>query len=104
VGSVRPRSVDPALGPCCAGLSEALCRRTGCSLLLNTSFNMRGEPIVCTPADALRCAARSDLDALILGEFLVDRSSLSTELREAVDRWYPDSTPPAIQSTVYTFV
>jgi carbamoyltransferase len=45
--------------------------RTGCPALVNTSFNVRGEPIVCTPADALRCFLATDMDALVLEEFLL---------------------------------
>ena len=42
-------------------------RRTGCPVLINTSFNVRGEPIVCTPDDAYLCFMRSEMDALVLG-------------------------------------
>ena len=42
-------------------------------VLLNTSFNVRGEPIVCTPADALRCFYSTGLDALALGPFLIEK-------------------------------
>jgi carbamoyltransferase len=46
---------------------------TGCAVLVNTSFNVRGEPIVCSPADAYRCFMRTDLDHLVLGSFLLDK-------------------------------
>lgn len=42
-------------------------RLTGCAVVINTSFNVRGEPIVCTPADAYTCFMRTDMDALVLG-------------------------------------
>lgn len=45
----------------------------GCPLVINTSFNVRGEPIVCTPADAYRCFMRTNIDYLIMGPFLVDK-------------------------------
>jgi carbamoyltransferase len=48
-------------------------RQTGCAALVNTSFNVRGEPIVCTPADAYRCFMRTHIDALVLGPFLVHK-------------------------------
>jgi carbamoyltransferase len=48
--------------------------KTGCDVLLNTSFNVRGEPIVCTPADAGRCFVRAGLDALIIEDVLVLRT------------------------------
>ena len=46
-------------------------KRTGCGVLINTSFNVRGEPIVCSPKDAYTCFMRSDMDALVLGDFIV---------------------------------
>ena len=48
-------------------------RLTGCAVLVNTSFNVRGEPIVCSPADAYRCFMRTDLDHLVLGPYLLDK-------------------------------
>jgi carbamoyltransferase len=48
---------------------------TGCPVVVNTSFNVRGEPIVCTPADAYRCFMRTHIDHLVLGPFLLDKSS-----------------------------
>ncbi len=47
---------------------------TGCSVLVNTSFNVRGEPIVCTPKEALRVFANTDMDVLVLGNFLIVKS------------------------------
>jgi carbamoyltransferase len=46
---------------------------TGCAVLVNTSFNVRGEPIVCSPADAYRCFMRTHLDHLVLGPYLLDK-------------------------------
>ena len=48
-------------------------KRTGCPVVVNTSFNVRGEPIVCTPRDAFACFARTRLDALVIGPFVVRR-------------------------------
>ncbi|RKY42856.1 MAG: hypothetical protein DRP85_01465 [Candidatus Makaraimicrobium thalassicum] len=45
----------------------------GCPLVINTSFNVRGEPIVCTPDDAYRCFMRTDMDYLVMGSFLIDK-------------------------------
>jgi carbamoyltransferase len=59
----------------------ALERRTGCAVAVNTSFNVRGEPIVCTPGDAYRCFMRTGMDHLILGPFLL-RKSDQPEWRE----------------------
>jgi len=48
-------------------------RATGCGVLVNTSFNVRGEPIVCTPEDAYRCFVNTEMDYLVLGNFVLDR-------------------------------
>jgi carbamoyltransferase len=49
---------------------------TGCPVLINTSFNVRGEPIVCTPFDAIKCFLRTDMDYLILGSFILDKRKI----------------------------
>jgi len=59
-------------------------RLTGCAVLVNTSFNVRGEPIVCTPADAYQCFMRTHLDYLVLGPFLLDKSQ-QPEWKESAD-------------------
>ena len=46
---------------------------TGCAVVVNTSFNVRGEPIVCSPADAYRCFMRTHLDNLVLGPYLLEK-------------------------------
>jgi len=56
-------------------LIKAFERRTGCGVLINTSFNVRGEPIVCTPEDAYRCFMRTNIDALVLGPFLLEKNA-----------------------------
>ncbi|PYQ58453.1 MAG: carbamoyltransferase, partial [Acidobacteria bacterium] len=65
-GSARPQTVDPEISPRYAALLEAFRRRTGCPLLVNTSFNVRGEPTVASPADALSCMGVSGIDAVVL--------------------------------------
>jgi carbamoyltransferase len=47
---------------------------TGCPVMINTSFNIRGEPIVCTPRDAYRCFMCTQMDYLVLGSFLLDKN------------------------------
>ena len=59
-------------------------RLTGCAVLVNTSFNVRGEPIVCTPEDAWRCFMRTEMDYLVLGPFLLAKSA-QPEMVEGVD-------------------
>jgi carbamoyltransferase len=48
---------------------------TGCPVLVNTSFNVRGEPVVCTPDDAYRCFMSTDLDVLVVGNCYLDKAS-----------------------------
>jgi carbamoyltransferase len=72
---VQASNCESRADPRFAGLLEAFERRTGCPILLNTSFNMRGEPIVCSPMDALRCFAASGIDCLVLG-FMIQRAAL----------------------------
>ena len=77
-GTCRPQFVpDEAAGPFAAVLREGR-RRWGVGAVLNTSFNIHGEPLVCTPAEALDVFARSGADALALGPFLVHRAALET--------------------------
>ena len=45
--------------------------RTGCPVLINTSFNVRGEPIVCSPEESIRCFKRTEMDVLVIGNFIV---------------------------------
>ncbi len=85
--SARPQTVDARTSPRFAALLEAFNRRTGCPLLLNTSFNVRDEPIVCSPADAVFCMLNSEIDALVLEDFLIDRQALPADLVETSRTW-----------------
>jgi carbamoyltransferase len=75
-GSARVQTVSAARDPRFHRLLQAFERRTGCPVLVNTSFNVRGEPIVCTPEDAYRGFRRTHMDALVLGPFLTTKSML----------------------------
>jgi carbamoyltransferase len=55
-------------------LISAFEQLTGCPIIINTSFNVRGEPIVATPQDAYRCFLRTDMDYLVLGHFLLAKT------------------------------
>ena len=72
--SARLQTVTSDTNPNYYALIEEFERLTGCAVLINTSFNVRGEPIVCTPADAYRCFMRTQIDHLVLGPFLLDKS------------------------------
>jgi carbamoyltransferase len=86
-GSARPQTVDPRDAPRFAALLREMGRRTGCPILVNTSFNTRGEPIVCSPVDALIAMARSGIDALVLEDFLVDRAALPAHWAVLLPAW-----------------
>ncbi len=73
-GSARLQTVAPDTNPLYHDLIEEFGRQTGVPVIINTSFNVRGEPIVCTPADAYRCFMRTHMDHLVVGPFLMDRT------------------------------
>src|SRR5256885_103967 len=72
--SARIQTVSPDTNPNYYDLIKEFERLTGCAVLVNTSFNVRWEPIVCTPADAYRCFMRTHIDYLVLGPFLLDKA------------------------------
>lgn len=72
-GTARIQTINRAQNPLYYDLLKAFERRTGVPVLVNTSFNTRGEPIVCTPRDALECFWTSPLDALAIGSFLLEK-------------------------------
>lgn len=72
--SARVQTVHSDTNPRYHKLLQAFEARTGCPLLVNTSFNVRGEPIVCTPEDAYRCFMRTEMDYLVLEHFLLAKS------------------------------
>jgi carbamoyltransferase len=76
--SARIQTVTADRSPRYYKLISEFCRRTGCPLVVNTSFNVRGEPIVCTPSDAYRCFMRTHLDYLAIGPFLLAKSDQPT--------------------------
>jgi len=78
--SARVQTVSRDHNPVFYGLISSFADRTGCPLIVNTSFNVRGEPIVCTPSDALACFARTAIDALVIGPFIVRRDSQTASL------------------------
>ena len=69
--SARIQTVHEDTNPRYYALLRAFEARTGCSVLVNTSFNVRGEPIVCTPEDAYRCFMRTEMDYLVIENFLL---------------------------------
>ena len=71
--SARVQSVSAATNPRYHALLQAFEAQTGYGILINTSFNVRGEPIICTPEDAYRCFMRTNMDYLVMGSFLIDK-------------------------------
>jgi carbamoyltransferase len=71
--SARVQTVSECGNPRFYRLLKAFENRTGCAVLVNTSFNVRGEPIVCTPADAYRCFMRTQMDCLVIENFILDK-------------------------------
>jgi len=72
--SARIHTVTRDVNPNYYDLIDRFDQLTGCPVLVNTSFNVRGEPIVCSPADAYRCFMRTHIDYLVLGPFLLDKA------------------------------
>ena len=73
--SARVQTVHKETNPRYYGLIRRFEEKTGCPVIINTSFNVRGEPIVCTPEDAYRCFMRTNMDYLVLGNFLLAKDS-----------------------------
>jgi carbamoyltransferase len=71
--SARVQTVRREDHPAYYDLIAAFARLTGCPVLVNTSFNVRGEPIVCTPEDAYTCFMRTEMDYLVLEDFVLDK-------------------------------
>ncbi len=83
-GSARLQTVTRAESPLYYDLIAEFGRLTGVPVIINTSFNVRGEPIVCTPHDAYLCFMRTNMDHLVLGHYLLDKKQ-QPPLREDVD-------------------
>jgi carbamoyltransferase len=77
--SARIQTVSATQHPGFYKLLSAFKAKTGCPVLVNTSFNVRGEPIVCTPADAYACFMRTHMDALVVGNIVM--------LKEEQPKW-----------------
>ena len=82
--SARIQSVSRSTNPRYWGLIDTFRREQGCPMVVNTSFNVRGEPIVCTPMDAYTCFMRTEMDFLVLGDMIFDKRN-QPEWQENVD-------------------
>ena len=95
-GTARLQTVGDEANPYFRALLQTFHRRTGCPVLVNTSFNVRGEPIVCTPADAYACFLRTDMDGLAIGSFLLDqraKRAIDLGVRSTLERDWGEVDP-----------
>jgi carbamoyltransferase len=79
--SARIQTVHAETNPRFHRLLSEFKSRTGCPVLVNTSFNIRGEPIVCTPDDAFRCFMGTELDSLYVGNLVLDKTKQNPALK-----------------------
>ncbi|RJQ79850.1 MAG: hypothetical protein C4519_10765 [Desulfobacteraceae bacterium] len=82
--SARIQSVNKETNPLYWALINEFKKQTGYGVIVNTSFNVRGEPIVCTPDDAYRCFMRTEMDYLVMGNYLFDKKDQHT-LKHDID-------------------
>ena len=86
--SARVQTVDEARHGRFYRLMKTFERQTGCPVIVNTSFNVRGEPIVCTPNDAWRCFLGTDMDVLVLENCVLHKEKMSSKLTETERQKY----------------
>jgi carbamoyltransferase len=99
-GSARIQTVSERDNPRFAHLLESFYRRTGCPVLLNTSFNLRGEPIVSSVIDAISCFGRSKMELLVLDDFVLERS----DIPKAWESFSTAAPRPSDDYLVYTML
>ncbi|MDA8907432.1 hypothetical protein N9I40_07160, partial [Planktomarina temperata] len=86
--SARIQTVHASTNPRYHGLISKFKEKTGCPILVNTSFNVRGEPIVCTPTDAFKCFMGTGLDVLAVGNFILFKTEQDESLIENYEELY----------------
>ncbi len=84
-GSARVQTVSSRENPRFYALIGRFETLTGVPIIINTSFNVRGEPMVCTPQEALRCFLRTDMDHLVMGNFTLSKSAIGPRVQD--DSW-----------------
>jgi len=82
-GTARLHTVSRETNPLYWDLLQRFGEKSGVPVLLNTSFNVRGEPIVCTPKEAIACFFNSGLDALVIDHFLLTKPAARKTNKEA---------------------
>jgi carbamoyltransferase len=86
--SARVQTVDEQRNPRFHRLLKRFYELTGCPMIVNTSFNVRGEPIVCTPQDAYRCFLATDMDALVLEDLVLHKNAMKDRVDTATRESY----------------
>lgn len=86
--SARVQTVHRETNPAYHALISRFKALTGCPLVVNTSFNVRGEPIVCTPTDAFRCFMGTDIDVLAIENFFLEKAQQNPRLKENYENMY----------------
>jgi carbamoyltransferase len=76
-GSARLQTVSKEQNPLFYELLNEFDRQTGCPVVINTSMNVRGEPIVCSPHDAFKCFIRTEMDYLVMGSYLLSKADFT---------------------------
>ncbi|MFC1627061.1 carbamoyltransferase [Patescibacteria group bacterium] len=84
--SARVQSVSRTQNPLYWGVINEFYKMTGCAVLINTSFNVRGEPIVCTPEEAYACFMGTNMDDVILGNYLVSKEKVAVSKKQSQHR------------------
>ncbi len=86
--SARIQTVHKEINPKYHSLIRLFKKKTGCAVLVNTSFNVRGEPIVCTPTDAFQCFMGTELDLLVVGNCVLQKDFQRKDLRQNITNKY----------------
>jgi carbamoyltransferase len=86
--SARIQTVHEDTNPRYHAVISKFKEKTGCPLVVNTSFNVRGEPIICTPTDAFRCFMGTELDVLAIGNYLLYKEQQEEMLKESYEERY----------------
>lgn len=105
--SARVQTVSKQTNPEFYALIKAFYDISGCPMLLNTSFNVRGEPIVATPVDAIKCFVNTKIDYLVIGRFLIGRHNNNMRLLKYLiykDSFYKNVPKHTLNDQLYTFL
>lgn len=86
--SARLQTVHSDTNPTYHAVISSFKQKTGCPILVNTSFNVRGEPIVCTPEDAFRCFMGTELDVLVVGNYVLLKGDQDHTLKQSYENLY----------------